>query len=428
MASLSSLPCELSLQIIQLLGFDDKIHLSATCKSYRAQLLPEIFHTIRFSNDESSATSALAALEAHGQYTKAIEFTCQCGQDDEPTAPAPSLLPAACNILEGQLTPNLQMVRLEFDFDLENEDFEVWWDFDFPNSEDYIRAEELHCKWRALMNETWEALAANTFVRELILDELPPKWTSAFLSDAFRQFLGQLESATFNIFGMEDYVPWRTNKVLGCCDFLCHLDDTFFRHMTGLKHLHIQASDPLGSMGAWGERSPDVSFPFKSESLPLLKSLKLENCFICAELVSFIQSHAQVLKSLDINECFGNYMLSADMIRYSFMLSTSDCLSWAEFFDRIYNLKPRFTELIAGGNKVPFTRDDTYEYDDDPVLQPLRQKLAADPALKVFRYMHVNNDTGHLSVDEDINVERFNQGDDQLAYNRLMGLVNENRA
>lgn len=66
MASLLALSCELGLQITRLLDIRDKFNFSATCKLYRAQLWPEIFNIIRFTNDKASATSALIAVEAHG--------------------------------------------------------------------------------------------------------------------------------------------------------------------------------------------------------------------------------------------------------------------------------------------------------------------------------------------------------------------------
>ncbi|KAL6700284.1 hypothetical protein J3F84DRAFT_357673 [Trichoderma pleuroticola] len=406
MACLLDLPGELSLEIVKLLHIGDKISLSSTCKFYRAQLLPEIFKTIRLANDETSATSALTVVESYGHYTKAIEFTCQCDKDDRATAP--SLLPAACKVLKGHFTPSLQTVKVKFDFDLDNEDNEVYQDFDFPEDATYTREKERRAKWRALMNETWEALVANTVVTELILDWFPPKWTSTYHTDAFRQFLNQLESATFNIFGFEDYSGVRTNTMVEYCEFLRSLDALFFRHMRGLKYLHIQASDPLGD----ADSAASIPLALKPDDLPLLQSLTLENCFVCPELILFIQSHGHVLKFLDIDECF---------------CDPASEVSWAKFFDEIYEAKPRLTTLLAGGNKAPFLFDEMTNWEENDAVQLMRQKLEADSTLKIFRQMHLDPDEGILTVNHDKTVERFNRGDDQRAYNRLIALVNENR-
>ncbi|KAL7788524.1 hypothetical protein V8C43DRAFT_287843 [Trichoderma afarasin] len=407
MACLPDLPSELFLEIIKVLDIGGKINLSSTCKLYRAQLLPEIFKTIRLTNDETSATSARTVVETYGQYMKTIEFTCQC--DPHERATAPSLLPAACQILKGHFTPNLQTVKVKFDFDLDNEANMVSDDFDYDEDANYTRERELREKWRALMNETWEALVANTLITELILDDFPPKWTSTYRTDAFRQFLNQLESATINIFGFEDYAGIRTNAMIDYCDFLRNLDALFFRHMRGLKYLHIQASDPLGYADGNGGNT-FIALALKPGDLPLLQSLTLDNCFVCPELISFIQSHAQVIKFLDIDECF--------------------CWSevpWAKFFDEIYEAKPRLTGLLAGGNKAPFPFDENPYWEEDDAVLLMCQKLEADSTLKIFRQMHMDPDNGILTLNYDKTVERFNQGDDQRAYDRLMALVNENR-
>lgn len=183
--------------------------------------------------------------------------------------------------------------------------------------------------------------------------------------------------------------------------------------MTGLKHLHIQASDPLGL----DDYPPYLPLALKPEDLPLLQSHKLENCFICSELVLFIQSHAQILKSLDVNECFSRYAPEF----------YGQNLSWADFFDQIYETKPRLTELIAGGSKVPFIREEYVEGTDDAV-DCILQQLEADPNCIAFMHMFLDCDYGVSCMDNKTNVERYHQGDDQRAYDRLLGLVKKNRA
>lgn len=409
MANPIALPHELSLHIISFLDFSDKVHLSATCRSYRTQLIPEIFNTVRFTSDEASAASALAAVQAYGQYTKTIEFTCQCDHEDSPPPTGPSLPPAACKVLKGLLTPNLHTVKLGFEFGHDDEDLDPFDVYDYPEDAGRVRLAERQEKWRALMNEAWEALVGNTLVRELILDELPAKWTSTYYTDAFHRFLNQLESATIHIFGMQ-YEYWRTNITNGYEDFVNKLGAAFFSHMDGLKHLHLWATDPLGLADG---SMPYNELPLRPEDLPALQSLTLENSFVSPELISFIKLHAQVLKSLRLNESF-----------------CGDNLSWAEFFDQVYEVKPPLTELIYRGNKAPcmiYDEDEEWRVDELDLLH-FRQRLQADPTLNVFRRGHLDPDTGVLFFDLGDDLKRFNQGDDQRAYVRLMGLVNGNRA
>ncbi|KAK1242460.1 hypothetical protein MKX08_005272 [Trichoderma sp. CBMAI-0020] len=326
-----------------------------------------------------------------------------------PLLPGPSLPPAACKVLKGLLTPNLHTVKLGFDVGLDDEELDPFDVYDYPEDVDRVRLSERQETWRALMNETWEALVGNTLVRELILDELPAKWTSTYYTDAFHRFLNQLESATIHIFGIP-YEEWRTNITIGYGDFVNKLGAAFFSHMGGLKHLHLWATDPLGLAS---ESMPYNELPLRPEDLPALQSLTLENCFISPELISFMKLHAQVLKSLRLNESF-----------------CGDNLSWADFFDQVYEMKPSLTELIYRGDKTPFMIDaeDEVWWADESDLLPFRQRLEADPTLNVFRRGQLDSDTGVLFFDLRDELKLFNQGDDQRAYVRLMGLVNGNRA
>lgn len=420
MASLSALPQELTLQVLQLLEFGDKISLSATCKYWRAQLAPDIFKTIRLTNDESFARSVLSAVEAHGQYTTSIEFKSCCGLSVELTAPA--LTPAATKVLQGHLTPNLRTVSLNFDFDFDHE--EAWdtveggsiYVFQDAESEEHVREREEAWQWRALMKETWRALAANMHGTELIIDGFIPKRTSTFRTEEFRRFLSRLESASFDLIGLDNGAGWRTNTMDGYMDFLADLDTSFFHHMTGLKHLTIIASDPIGLDG-----HRHTPLALKPGDLPLLESLKIRRCFVGPELVSFIHDHAQVLKSLDIKDCVsGSINSSAD---YG--------ITWTGFFDAVYKAKPALTELIAG---VSYLQSDDelqpdYRFEDEPEnFQEIRRKLKADPSLRWLAYGHIDDKYGWLCLDEDTNEEQFESGNDQRAFNRLMSLVNENAA
>lgn len=428
MSCLSGLPQELTIQIFRLLEVGDKVRLSATCRQYRAQLAPEIFKTIRLTNNERIAQSVLRAVEAYGEYTTRIEFTAHCRPHNEITTPA--LTPATTKVLQGHITPNLRTVSLKFDFDFDDGEE---WDSEHPDAvmgmsiyifegvetEEQIREREETWQWRALMNETWRALAANIHVRELIVDELIPKRTSAFQTEEFRQFLSRLETASFKIFGTDNGAGWKTNTVWGYVDFLEKMDTTFFHHMTGLKHLAIHAADPLGHQPV-----RTIQLSLMPDDLPLLESLKLTRCFVGPELASFIGGHLNVLKSLDVKECVagGEHPYEVD-----------DC-SWASFFDAIYEAKPALTELIAGdGSNVPLTNDETYnpnyQLEDEPEdIQDIRRKLKADPRLRLFGYGSVDDKYGMFFLDADTNEEKFKNGDDQRAFDRLMGLVNENAA
>ncbi|KAL7919844.1 hypothetical protein ACQKWADRAFT_300215 [Trichoderma austrokoningii] len=419
MASLSALPQELTIQVLQPLEISDKFSLGATCKYWRAQLAPEIFKTIRLTNNESLAESVLNAVEAHGQYTTTIELKAHCGLNVESTLPA--LPPAAVKVLQGHLTPNLKTVSVNFDFDFdcgERATFDrgTIYAFQDVETEEHVREREEAWQWRALMNEAWQALAANMHVRELIIKGFVLKWTSTFRSEEFRRLLSRLESASFDFIRMQSGVSWRTNRTEGWLRFVAELDASFFHHMIKLKHLAIIASDPIGLEGQF-----HVPLALKPGDLPLLESLKLRKCFAGPELLLFIQDHAQVLKSLDVKNCVGG---GIDRI-------LDNGITWAQFFDDIYEVKPVLTELIAGLSYINSEHElePDHQLEDEPeIWEVFRQKLRADPSLRWLAYGHIHHNFGWLCLDDEINGEHFERGDDQRAFNRLMGLVNENAA
>ncbi|KFY27552.1 hypothetical protein V491_00857 [Pseudogymnoascus sp. VKM F-3775] len=383
------------------------------------------------ANYVKSTTSALAAVEAYGHYTTRIEFTCTAEPDpDETGFTHPALPPAARKILEGLATPNLYIAEIRFYFkfgedrkgwDEDDEGLsvhgsDVFWEIDDNN--DLILTKEQRWEWRSVMKETWEALATNSSVKELICEDFIPKWVSTFRTDAFRQFLGRFESSTFNIVSLNGDDNALRSYLQGYYSFLANLDDSFFHHMTALKSLHIQAADPLGCILDDSSYTP---LALKSCDLPALTSLKLEHCFICSELVLFVQSHAQTLKSLDVNDCFA----LGDSLSRMIMRGPN----WANFFDAVFKASPALTALNAGRRTMLFTQDGEirHEYFLPGDVQHISQAMEADPKVGLFGYAHIKR-IALFSMQRRSTMENFMKGDDQRAYERLMGRITENVA
>lgn len=441
MPSFHNLPAELFLDITQHLELCDKARLSAVSPFLRSALAPEVFRTVRLTNDEAVARSALAAVEKYGQHTTRLEFQGSAGPADELKTPA---LPAAASeLLRGRRTPNLHTVQIKFMFDFDNsfdDDAYAWDDhpscsmgftiyvFESVEDADWVRKKEGEKKWRALMNETWQALVCNERVRELVVEDLIPKWTSTFQTDGFRHFLGRLESATLRIYSGCNGAGWTSNSVGGgYLDFLDKLNYIFFRHMSKLKHLSLCATDggPLGSYDLYRASPLNKAPDGAQESLPQLQSLKLEYYFADPDLVSFLNSHAKVLRSLELKNCVAE-AADGEISPYP----------WARFFDKLLEAGPALTDLIVDCDREDILRDDDADNcpdeDDDAAIEDdateARRMLAADPHLLVFNYSSCSPKYGSLDLYEGLTVEKLVEGEDQLAYNRLMAVVKQNAA
>ncbi|KAH7313544.1 hypothetical protein B0I35DRAFT_435420 [Stachybotrys elegans] len=426
MASFTTLPWELCHHAFGYLSLQDKLRFSATCKLYRTHFTPQLFETISFTNDNVIAQSALAAVKAHGAHTTRIEFVGRAEPSKEFATPV--LLAATLDLLTGRHTPNVHTVQVDFDFNFDEDDD---WDnnpnapmnesiyvFAAIETDDYFQESEKKWNWRSLMNETWRALLGNHHVKTLIVKRFVPKWTTAFKTKEFQLFLGNLESATFEILGGDNGAGWRANTVWGYCEFLSNdFGHVFFRHMHKLKQLEFFAS-PEGPLGLQGHRY--IPLAIQQDDMPLLQSLKLVNCFIGPELVSFIQGHAQVLRTLHLDECMGSD-------------AAIDSMSWAQFFSQVYNSKVAIAELLVENAMVPLTSDERWgsaqHGPEEPVeIQEIRRKLKAQPELKLFGYKFLDEKYGICFDDEGLNASSFTAGNDQRAYDRLIGLVKQNAA
>ncbi|KAK7943979.1 uncharacterized protein PG986_013092 [Apiospora aurea] len=378
MPSLSQLPRELSFQVFSYLTLRDTVRLSATCQEYHTHLAPAIFKTIRFTNEEAVAQSALAAVKADGQHTTRLEFTPAAGWDDEPAVPA----------LWDEMGVGLDA-------------------FTYSENADQVAAKERKWKWRALMSDSWAALSENEHVRDLTVNELIPKSASAFRSSSFRRFLARLESATRRIWGGDcvgssghvftGYVEWLWNTREGSLG----LGADFLRHMRNLKRLEIHAAD-TGFLGGTGTHNIPL-YALAPDSLPALQSLTLTNCLVGRELVEFIRGHAGVLTSLNVADCASRGDMDG---------SGEHSQSWATFFDEIYRNQIRAC----------------LEEECDPGIQEICRKIQADPGRDSFGYGTLYDPEGFFVRDLGMIAEAFRRGDDQRAYDRLVGLVRENAA
>lgn len=230
MASILTLPPELSQQILGQLRSRDKVRLSATCKEFRAYLVPETFATIRFSSEKKSADAALAAVKAKGEYTTHIEFTRKAYSDKFPTLILP---PAASKLLAGRYMPNMHAAKIYFDFDfrpsVDNEDYRSG----FPRSV-YDKTHSQTVKflnWQAKEHQTWRALSMNQHIKALTVNCLNPATTF--------DFLAHLESAIFTIYEvLDNEICDETIHISDYLDFFEErMDSMLFSHMHSLKHL-----------------------------------------------------------------------------------------------------------------------------------------------------------------------------------------------
>lgn len=414
---LNLLPPELLEDIFSQLASETLLKLSSTCKLFLSTLAPRIFETIRFTNDVNIAESALLAARSYGQHTRRIEFTT--GGPVGAALSQPCLVPAAAALLRGDFTPDATCAVIKFSFDYENDELEdIAYEegsiYVFEDDEDDadVRPQQERLHWRKLMSEAWTALAQNNAIKELEVPQLPLKKTSAFQEPSFRRFLGQLERASFDVLYMDNGAGWDINTVDGFAGFVGEMGDILFKHMNGLKSLTLRSESPIGLPSRFA-----AALPLQAEHLPALQELKLHHCYVGKELLDFLKT-ANVLKTLDINECYACHPDAADDEDFG--------TTWAAFFDKMVEMRPKaLTTLVVGEKDIPLKRS----WDNSPdseQLQRARADLAGDKTLKVFGYANTDDKYGTLYDSVEDNLDSFEERKDYEAYKRIMAVVEAN--
>ena len=190
---LSDLPPEIVDRIVSQLEFSDICHLSTTSCSFHAFAAPSLFANLSVSSKDGSDKTMSNHVEKYGKYVTNLYFRglaspavdkCHVPQEglktdeDGATEVLDNLkdfeqdkiaLPASISkMLSGQSLPNLRSIYVHFAYDYHDD---TWTNeeglngfFCFTDIEDdsEVPNEEAKHKWRALMAETWSAVASNS--------------------------------------------------------------------------------------------------------------------------------------------------------------------------------------------------------------------------------------------------------------------------
>ncbi|KAM3527441.1 hypothetical protein NHJ13051_002979 [Beauveria bassiana] len=437
--SIFQLPQELYDGIVEQLCHRDLIRLSSTCKTYRAHLAPFVFHTIRFGNDERTSDSALAAAKTHGDHVRRLCFTywAEPESDIEPGEKPPvlksrALLPASRQLLEGCATSKADEVHLWLSINgMESDNFEKWNDplclLSYIEHSIETRDAEKRYRWRAVLNETYQAIAKNTIVRRINFSDVIALTVTAFNTRRFSELLGRLTSASISI--IDPTFCWANNAtdIPGYRRFITRMPEIFFRHMHQLTHLMLGVVQcyPLG------DREPNgINFPLRPGSLPLLQSLQINHSFVCPELVEFIADHAKTLTCLILVDCVSKYEAAAGGV----IPEPSE--TWALFFSQITAFQPSalvyFSVEYVHKRLVEFRREEGDIFDNSLARRIERteeaqvsQSLAVDPERKIFAYMGLDSQMT-MTTNESVNRAQALRREDYYEYQRLMRLVKEN--
>ncbi|KAM3554711.1 hypothetical protein ARSEF4850_006338 [Beauveria asiatica] len=432
------LPQELVAMITEQLCHRDLVRLSSTCRSCRVHFAPLVFHTIRFGNNKRTANSALVAAKTHDYHVRRLEFSYIAkpekvnGDEVPPLLKSNALLPASRQLLEGCATPKADVVslcvkytdfrKIRGGYNDSNDIFDLLHDIEHPI--ETMNAEQRY-RWRAVLNETYRAIAKNLIVRKLELVNMMTISVSAFYTRRFGRLLGRLTSATINIRSPGEFLIGNVLNLPGYCEFISRMPEVFFSRMHELTYLKLE--------GPWdytlGGKDPNaVEMPLRPGDLPLLQSLELTDILVCPELAEFIVDHAKTLSSLTLVECVSG----TDAPVGEGHLKRTE--TWAFFFLKLNELEPpALVNLSIILEDFPIV--DLYNLEDvlgsnaqrSESIEETRVKIEQiqekDPNRTIFLYM---GSDWPMTTNPDGSIKGAQAIDDYYEYQRLMKFVKKN--
>lgn len=397
--------------------YHDLINWSCTCSHFRNLLVPRILKTVRLVNSEKSGCSIdTLAKSPHIVHVQSLHFIGSALGDTHKEEPAFSdtegIFPRSvgavlCNL---QRFPSLERLSIEFDYNFQRKDEWIYGmnlEAEAETPEQVLEAENSEA-WRALMSKTYSALIQNKspHFKHLDIRQLIWKQVSTFSHASFYDFLGHFERFTLSIHGESDELDHQSNLAKDYPALMGKMDKYFFNHLANVTTLSIKAP-PEGPLGLSEHINPLPYAPLtlKADQMPLLTTLHLENIFASPELIDFLVGHKDTLEELVLRNCNAAIM---EMGTY-----------WSELFTSFFFAHPaklRHLELFDCEMNLMFEEE---EYEQ--VLAILQQD-----SRRIFFPYALLDKYGVLYYDEETSLEEFLEGNDQMSWDRLIGLVKQN--
>lgn len=395
---------------------------SSTCSQFRSLIAPLLFKSLTLRNTEKTGNSIDLISKGDNRHhvQNLLIYLTAPGDTEDGFADTEGILPKVIEDIISDLGrfPNLESVRVNFEFDFEGEWEDSWELFgDDETSEEILEAEETQA-WRALNTKVYAALAKNTTpgFKKLELSALVFKEASSFRTPEFRNLLGHMTHFTSSFWTDDSDSHYRVNVRSGCVGFALKFNELFFDHLSSVTHLTVTADYlPTGVFGSFYHRDSD------DVKMPALKSLILESIFINPQLEQFLSNHASTLEVVTLSDCHAD--------QEAYQNAGQNCILWKRLFDALSNKEPtKLREFSVNATEEIELLGDyhaTQAQTDNATLA--LEHLKAHPERRLFAYSYIDDKYGFRGDVQSANIKSFQEGEDQGAFDRLMRIVELNR-
>jgi hypothetical protein len=166
--------------------------------------------------------------------------------------------------------------------------------------------------------------------------------------------------------------------------------------------------------------------------MPLLRRVHLERVFIDTDVIEFLVDHTGTLESILFQDCYSGYFEDAGRMMYDVPVK------WHELFTALIEAEPKkLHEFVILPTVIPYTEDgndpgqppETFEQDSQRDFWAAVHAIRDEPkGRRIFPHGSIDDKYGMLFDGYEENMEAYMRGDDQRAYDRLMVLLEENKA
>ncbi|KAF2670419.1 hypothetical protein BT63DRAFT_424365 [Microthyrium microscopicum] len=429
--SINILPPELIFLVGNYSNYSDRVNLSTTNSLFRDLLTPTIFRNIRLTNDVDDIEMISNVVLKFGKYVRKISFSglfdlpedpissdSEDGEDGDKEAHQKQVPDAILKMLAGSdpLLPSIDDISIQFvpgpDEDMEN----AFWQLTYEPDANNIDYDPL----RNLLEETFQAVSSNQQLKSLTLLELIPYRAPIWREKDFHKFLGNIDSFTLSLWGAGNGAGWEANTSEYYRNFCQELSEFFFKHLNSVTFIHLESSEsgPLGD----GEMH-DIRLPLKPHHAPMCQTLELVRCFVAEEVRDFVTSHAKSLQNIRLKDCFAEY-------EYGWQETTHEPRGWQKFFNEVVKSGPILSTLEIENDLIPLAKGEQFGRGVESAGTQRIRAILTDPSSnrRLFSYVSLDDKYGMTFQSEEMNKERFDDGEDQRTYDELMRIVEANAA
>ena len=442
---ITTLPNELQFAICNDIDQSGAIKLSSTCSFYREFLAHRIFNALRLeATDPSSATAVKAIWDGkHAAHVRELHYSCSyesppCSNHQEKEHLAFQLLwdrelvlglRSKGYVLDYNVSyvlshlkrfPNLSTLVIGFDFDWFwqlGEEHGNHINNDASRSRDEVLMDEKVEAWRALMVESYAAVQCNKELQHLHIKDLPPTEISTFTNEKFHKFLGRVKRFELSVGNPVPSCPGcNAERLDGYNSFMEDLGEFFFNHLSQATHLKLRPHEEA----SLAVEHP-LPLPVAPKYMPLLTAVSLERTAICEELISCFIGHKSTLESITLDDCFST---AIDLYH------EGNYATWDELLTSLWKARPTKLKELRIFPTTAEMGDGWQDIGDDAEDERDRicQILEKEPERRFFVYSSIEDGMDEQSKEDGYtNRQSFLLGEDQMAYDKLMGLVANNR-